>query len=134
MRSTRRRKSVVWAIDLTKLPTPGGAVRATPLYADGVLYVGTDSGALYALKAATGKEVWTQPFKVPNARFLTTPLMQGGLLLVAPAGSRHATVWAESDERPDAMAVPSCLRASEAISYVGCADHQSVYECAAADL
>jgi outer membrane protein assembly factor BamB len=65
----------------------GGAVRATPLYADGVLYVGTDSGALYALDAATGKERWTQPFKVPNARFLTTPVMQGGLLLVAPLGT-----------------------------------------------
>jgi outer membrane protein assembly factor BamB len=41
---------------------------------------------LYALKAATGKEEWEQPFKVPNARFLTTPLMQGELLLVAPVG------------------------------------------------
>jgi outer membrane protein assembly factor BamB len=79
-------QKVVWAVELTKLQTPGGAVRATPLYADGVLYVGTDSGVLYALKAATGKEEWSQPFKVPNARFLTTPLMQGGLLLVAPVG------------------------------------------------
>lgn len=61
-----------------------GAVRATPLYADGTLYVGTDKGALYALDAATGQPRWPQPFKVPNARFLTTPLMQDGLLLVAP--------------------------------------------------
>ena len=61
-----------------------GAVRATPLYSDGTLYVGTDSGALYALDAATGQPRWPQPFKVPNARFLTTPLMQDGLLLVAP--------------------------------------------------
>jgi outer membrane protein assembly factor BamB len=70
-----------------------GAVRATPLYADGKLYVGTDKGALYeldattgqpALDATTGQPRWPQPFKVPNARFLTTPLMQGGLLLVAP--------------------------------------------------
>jgi len=64
----------------------GGAVRATPLYADGVLYVGTDSGALYALDAMTGQPRWAQPFKVPNARFLTTPLMQGGVLIVAPLG------------------------------------------------
>ncbi len=64
----------------------GGAVRATPLYADGVLYVGANSGALYALDAATGAPRWQQPFKVPNARFLTTPLLQGGLLLVAPVG------------------------------------------------
>jgi eukaryotic-like serine/threonine-protein kinase len=64
----------------------GGAVRATPLYSDGVLYVGTDNGALYALDATTGQPRWAQPFKVPNARFLTTPLMQGGSLLVAPLG------------------------------------------------
>ena len=64
----------------------GGAVRATPLYADGVLYVSTDSGALYALDAMTGQPRWAQPFKVPNARFLTTPLMQNGFLVVAPLG------------------------------------------------
>jgi outer membrane protein assembly factor BamB len=52
-----------------------------------VLYVGTANGALYALDAATGKERWTQPFKVPNAQFLTTPVLQGGLLLVAPLGT-----------------------------------------------
>jgi len=65
----------------------GGAVRATPLYAEGVLYVGTDNGTLYALNAETGQPVWTQPFKVPNARFLTTPVLQNGLLLVAPLGT-----------------------------------------------
>ncbi len=77
----------LWVTDLSKLSTPGGAVRSTPLYADGALYVGTDNGTLFALRADTGKELWPQPFKVPNARFLTTPLMQGGLLLVAPAGT-----------------------------------------------
>ena len=77
----------LWVTDLSKLSMPGGAVRAAPLYAEGVLYVGTDNGTLFALKADTGKELWPQPFKVPNARFLTTPLMQGGLLLVAPAGT-----------------------------------------------
>jgi outer membrane protein assembly factor BamB len=76
----------LWTVELPKLQTPGGAVRATPLYADGVLYVGTDTGVLYALDAATGKEHWPQPFKVPNARFLTTPLMIDGLLLAAPVG------------------------------------------------
>lgn len=65
----------------------GSAVRATPLYTDGVLYVGTDGGALYALDAANGTPRWQQPFKVPNARFLTTPVMQSGLLLVAPVGT-----------------------------------------------
>jgi outer membrane protein assembly factor BamB len=73
--------------DLSKLAVPGGAVRTTPLVADGVLYVGTSNGTLYALKADTGKEVWPQPFKLDNAQFLTTPLMQGGLLLVAPLGT-----------------------------------------------
>ncbi len=77
----------LWVTDLSKLATPGGAVRATPLYADGVLYVGTGNGTLFALKADTGQELWPQPFKVPNAQFLTTPLMQDGLLLVAPLGT-----------------------------------------------
>jgi outer membrane protein assembly factor BamB len=65
----------------------GGPVRATPLYADGTLYVGTANGALYALDPATGKERWPQPFKVPNAQFLTTPVLQDGVLLVAPLGT-----------------------------------------------
>ena len=65
----------------------GGPVRATPLYAEGVLYVGTANGTLYALDAVTGKERWTQPFKVPNAQFLTTPVLQAGVLLVAPLGT-----------------------------------------------
>ena len=77
----------LWVTDLSKLAIPGGAVRATPLYADGVLYVGTGNGTLFALKADTGQELWPQPFKVPNAQFLTTPLMQDGLLLVAPLGT-----------------------------------------------
>jgi len=65
----------------------GSAIRAAPLYADGVLYVVADGGALYALDAATGTERWPQPFKVPNARFLTTPLMRDGPLLLAPVGT-----------------------------------------------
>ena len=77
----------LWVTDLSKLAMPGGEVRARPLYADGVLYVGTSNGTLYALKADTGKEIWPQPFKVPNTQFLTTPVMQGGLLLVAPLGT-----------------------------------------------
>ncbi|MBS1245482.1 MAG: repeat protein [Chloroflexi bacterium] len=78
----------LWVTELNKLPVPGGPVRATPLYADGTLYVGTANGALYALDASTGKErsTWTT-FKVPNAQFLTTPVLQGGLLLVAPLGT-----------------------------------------------
>lgn len=77
----------LWVTDLSKLAVPGSAVRATPLYADGVLYVGTGNGTLFALRADTGKEVWPQPFKLDNAQFLATPLMQSGLLLVAPLGT-----------------------------------------------
>jgi len=62
----------------------GGPVRATPLYGDGVLYVGTGLGELHALDAATGNAKWSKPFKVQNAQFLTTPVMQSELLLVAP--------------------------------------------------
>ena len=76
-------QNLVWAQPFQA----GGPVRATPLYAEGVLYVGTANGTLYALDAVTGKERWTQPFKVPNAQFLTTPVLQGGLLLVAPLGT-----------------------------------------------
>ena len=65
----------------------GGAIRATPLYADGVLYVGTASGTLYALDASNGQPRWTKPFQVSNAQFLTTPLMRDGALLVAPLGT-----------------------------------------------
>jgi outer membrane protein assembly factor BamB len=76
-------QNLVWAQPFQA----GGPVRATPLYADGTLYVGTANGKLYALDPITGKEHWTQPFQVPNAQFLTTPVLEDGVLLVAPLGT-----------------------------------------------
>jgi outer membrane protein assembly factor BamB len=75
----------LWVTDLSKLAM-GGAVRATPLY-DGVCLCWHRQWHIVALKADTGQELWPQPFKVPNAQFLTTQLMQDGLLLVAPLGT-----------------------------------------------
>jgi alcohol dehydrogenase (cytochrome c) len=54
---------VVWEDHLVKWQD-GGGVTAAPLYYDGVVYIGTvggeygERGRLYALNAATGKEIW----------------------------------------------------------------------------
>ncbi len=41
-----------------KFPT-GGKVKSSPVIADGMAYVGSDSGKLFALDLATGKEEWS---------------------------------------------------------------------------
>jgi outer membrane protein assembly factor BamB len=45
-------KGVAWTF------AAGGPVLSSPALADGVLYIGSDDGKLYALEAATGKKKW----------------------------------------------------------------------------
>ncbi len=67
-----------------KAPWPfeaGDKLWATPLLADGILYVPTLGGKLFALEAATGHPVWGKPFEA-EAGLVSRPVLAGKTLLV----------------------------------------------------
>jgi len=55
---------LAWSFDLETLR----GVEATPLVADGTLYVSGPWSVVYALDAATGREIWRHDPKVPRAK------------------------------------------------------------------
>jgi len=66
----------------------GGAVRSSPTVADGVLYIGSTDGRLYALDAATGARIWAFDAGSPVS---SSPAVAGGLVLFTSAdGVTHA--------------------------------------------
>ena len=70
---------VLWAF-----PT-GGPVVASPVIADGVVYVGSWSGYLYAIDQHTGKEKWKFKSRLPIA---SSPAVAGGsVYFVSSAGA-----------------------------------------------
>src|SRR5258705_1470671 len=54
----------------------GGPVVGSPSIADGVVYIASLSGYLYAIEQATGKEKWKFKSRMPIA---STPAVQGGV-------------------------------------------------------
>jgi outer membrane protein assembly factor BamB len=72
-----------------------GGLTTAPIVVDGYVYVGSDSGTLYAVRADSGQMAWSTPLGVaiggPDEQNVSSPLT--GLaaapgLLVVPAGSR----------------------------------------------
>ncbi|MFI6486843.1 PQQ-binding-like beta-propeller repeat protein [Streptomyces sp. NPDC050564] len=58
----------------------GGCVQSVPTVVDGVVYVGSDSGVVYALDAATGREKWSRFLQVGAVR--SAPKVDGNLVYV----------------------------------------------------
>jgi outer membrane protein assembly factor BamB len=65
---------IVWKVEIEK-----GAFEATPVIADGVVYLGDMDGKVYAWNLADGKEIWT--YKVASG-FMASPAIRGGLLYI----------------------------------------------------
>jgi outer membrane protein assembly factor BamB len=64
---------VAWKFDT------GKSVTATPLVADGVVYVGSTSYAVFAIDAATGTQLWKAPMKFAMS---SRPALAGDILCV----------------------------------------------------
>lgn len=103
----------LWQIEV------GGAVSATPVIADGVAYIGSYDGNLYARVAQTGEEVWTYSTGAavdePNLGIplgiLGSAAMDGGVVYVGDAtatvhaiqASTGTVLWATKvDQQPTA--------------------------------
>lgn len=100
-----------------------GGPRATPLIADGVVFVHSIEGPLFALELATGRVVWrrdpTREFGVPDSFFgvVASPILRGDTLVVnlgardgpcvaAFDRSSGALVWGAGDEWGASCASP----------------------------
>lgn len=79
-------------------------ITGTPLVQDGVVYVGTESGAFYALKASDGSQV-RQP-KMFEGKIYTSPQAAGDLILVALTGSRGSFLYALTKDGVEKWAFP----------------------------
>jgi outer membrane protein assembly factor BamB len=53
----------------------------SPIVADGILYIGSSDGKLYAIDAATGKLAWDSPY-VTGDKIWSTPLVHEGVVYV----------------------------------------------------
>ena len=65
----------------------GGAVNASPAVADGVVYIPSSDGCLYALNHSTGEVIW----KVSSNGPYYTPAVAAGIVY---AGSEDGNLWA----------------------------------------
>src|SRR5205085_2120543 len=72
-------KGVKW-----RFPTADRIV-SSPVYRDGVVYIGSDDGAVYAVDAATGRQRWVRPTRGPVS---STPAVVDGTVYVTSYDGR----------------------------------------------
>ena len=61
----------------------GGAVTASPVVANGILYIGSQDGTLYARNAGTGKSLWSYP---TGGSITSTPAVDNNRVFVYSSG------------------------------------------------
>ncbi len=80
---------LVWKFDT------GAAVRSSPAVSNGVVYIGSADGHLYAVDANTGQERWK--FKTGKAVY-SSPAIAGGVVYVGSADGRVYAVDADNGQ------------------------------------
>ncbi len=90
----------VWAVDFAANPpqrlwsTPIGNVDGSPVLVGNVLYVGTNSGELFALDAETGDVNWSRPLGNGAIKGFVFPNFGTGDLFL----STNSKIWSVSDD------------------------------------
>ena len=80
--------STVSGLDVAWSFPTGGSVQCSPAVADGVVYVGSQDGNVYALDAATGAQAWSFPTGAPVT--FSSPAVADGVVYV---GSNDGKVY-----------------------------------------
>jgi outer membrane protein assembly factor BamB len=78
-----------------RFPT-GDRVISSPVWADGVVYFGSDDGRIYAVTAATGRQVWMTP---TNGPVRSTPAVAGGVVYATSYDGRLYALDARTGAR-----------------------------------
>jgi outer membrane protein assembly factor BamB len=105
----------------------GGAIHSSPAVADGIIYVGSRDGNLYALDAATGEQLWA--FKT-NSWVDSSPIVVGGVVYCGSNDGNLYALDAKTGEKRWSFAMPFAVRSTPAVAdgvvYVGC-DDSNIY-------
>ena len=94
MRQTGRNSGVTSIDERFKSPDGGDGARSTPTVDGDRVYALSAHGRLVALNAQNGKALWNCDFRsvfsseTPRYGFCTSPIVDGGLLLVQTGGTR----------------------------------------------
>ena len=104
--------------------TTGGPVHSSPAVVDGIVYVGSRDGYIYALDAVTGEKIWA--FKT-ESWVESSPVVVGGVVY---CGSNDGTLYAldaKNGAKSWAFATPYSIRSTPAVAdgvvYIGCDDY-----------
>jgi outer membrane protein assembly factor BamB len=112
----------VGSIDRDWSYATGGQIDSSPVVADGVMYVRSSDGNLYALSAATGSKLWSYPTNAQTG----SPAIANGIVYLASAGNglsalNAATgdlIWSFSTAQP----VESSPTVAGGVVYFGTGD------------
>ncbi|MGH2501512.1 MAG: PQQ-binding-like beta-propeller repeat protein, partial [Ktedonobacterales bacterium] len=102
--------AVVWRV--VESGSQGGYRNAAPLVANGVIYVGTTSGTVYALRASDGSHLWQ--YKAPNPVTSMPALLDGALYFGDDSGKLYA-LHASDGALAWAVSLDNSINASPAI-------------------
>jgi len=73
--------------------TTGGAVRSSPAVVDGVAYVGSDDGKVYALDASTGDVIWSY---ATGGKVYSSPAVVDGVVYVGSYDNNTYALYASN--------------------------------------
>ncbi len=103
----------------------GGPVASLPIIVDGMLYVGSQDGKVYALDASTGRQKWALPTGRPVA---SSPTVVDGVLYASSWNSSVYALDAYTGQQKWAFSTGGIVDSSptvvNGVLYVGSADHK----------
>lgn len=90
-----------------------GSLFAAPAVSDGVVYLASLEGRIYALDVSTGTEKWKEPYQVAG-EIQASPLVVGGKVFIAAADRVYAidaqvgkSVWMQTNQNNGRVSVKS---------------------------